>query len=231
MHQRKLAAQPRKYSTEEKKKWPSTYIPCPKCGVLMTKKSKQCLNCYKSEKKPAIQGSFLINGIECHLVVLTRELYTIVEDADYEFIMNWNWFAFKNENKYYALRNEYVGVKKQRLVQMHQVVLERKLGRPIRRGYCPDHINGCGIDNRRSNLREATPGQNRTNVGVRKVNTSGYIGVNWNSRTRRWQARVTVNGRRILAGNFHTAHAAAEARDEAAIEYQGEFAVLNFNYH
>src|ERR1700721_824691 len=139
MHQRKLVAQPRRYSTEEKKKWPSTYIPCPKCGTLMAKHSKQCWDCRYRDKKPHINGLFCINGINCRLVLITQGLCTIIEEVDHDFAVQWNWHTSKNMGKYYATRQEQIGNKKQRTVQMHRGILERKFGPPTREVFVHDH--------------------------------------------------------------------------------------------
>jgi hypothetical protein len=48
-------------------------------------------------------------------------------------------------------------------VRLHKEILEDKLGRGIRRGYVTDHVDGDGLNNRRSNLREAANGQNKAN--------------------------------------------------------------------
>lgn len=87
-----------------------------------------------------------------------------------------------------------------------------------------DHINHDGLDNRRSNLRLATPGQSTAN---RRIRTDGrYIGV---SPTRHgWVARIKKNGNTITIGDYPTAHEAAVARDAAAIRLFGDFACLNF---
>ena len=79
-----------------------------------------------------------------------------------------------------------------------------------------DHINGDGLDNRRANLRLVTAAENHRNIGLRKHNTSGFLGVTWSVRAKRWYAQIgtTVNGKRktISIGLFKTAEAANAAR-------------------
>ena len=89
-----------------------------------------------------------------------------------------------------------------------------------------DHRNGQGLDNRRSNLRPATPGQNVCNQGRQRNNTSGFKGVY--SRGNRWRAAVTVAGMELHLGYFGTPKEAALAYDHGARELHGEFAFLNF---
>jgi len=58
---------------------------------------------------------------------------------------------------------------------------------------------------------------------------SGFKGVNWSGeRTRRWQARIMRDGKRIFLGNYDTPEEAARAYDTAARELFGEHAWLNF---
>lgn len=86
-------------------------------------------------------------------------------------------------------------------------------------GYWPnqiDHINGARADNRLSNLRDVTPQVNAQNVHKprRDNKKSGLLGVGFGNKHRgpkKWTARVTVEGRRVLIGYFYTpeeAHAA-----------------------
>lgn len=89
-----------------------------------------------------------------------------------------------------------------------------------------DHINGDGLDNRRSNLRLATSSQNGANIPAPSHNTSGYKGVSLYKRTGRWRAYAGANARHL--GYFATAEEAARAYDAAATETWGNFARLNF---
>ena len=86
-----------------------------------------------------------------------------------------------------------------------------------------DHIDGDRMNNRWSNLRMATNGQNKANGGLYKNNKSGYRGVCWDDHHNAWT--VQVNRRRI--GRFKALGDAVIARDRAALRIQGEFAKLN----
>lgn len=91
-----------------------------------------------------------------------------------------------------------------------------------------DHINGDGLDNRRANLRPATPGQNAANMRRPRNNTSGFKGVTLYRRTGRWRAHITVDQRQRHLGYFDTAEEAAHAYDTAATQTWGEYARLNY---
>lgn len=86
-----------------------------------------------------------------------------------------------------------------------------------------DHINGNGADNRWSNLREAAHFQNMHNVGLRADNSSGVRGVYFNRQKKRWQASVTVNGRRVSLGRFKSLEEAGAAVKAAGTRLVGEF--------
>lgn len=94
-------------------------------------------------------------------------------------------------------------------------------------GSCPaeiDHKDRNRDNNEWANLREATTSQNNGNTGIRKDNTSGIKGVNWNGRFKKWQARIKVNGIRKSLGYFADIEDAAESYRAAAIAKRGEFA-------
>lgn len=97
-----------------------------------------------------------------------------------------------------------------------------------RRASPVDHWNGDTLDNRRANLRATDPSHNGGNQRVRRSNSSGYKGVAWVKRNRKWLAQILVNGRSRHLGYHDDIEAAARAYDQAAIEAWGEFACVNF---
>jgi len=93
-----------------------------------------------------------------------------------------------------------------------------------------DHIDNDKVNNKLSNLREASRSQNEINIGVKHNNKSGYLGVSWVDRKSKWLAQVTRDKVRYHVGWFDDPREAAIARDKAAIRLHGEYSRLNFKY-
>jgi hypothetical protein len=91
-----------------------------------------------------------------------------------------------------------------------------------------DHINGDGADNRWANLRCVTHAENLWNAKKRKDNNSGYFGVSFARRERKWRAQIVVNKTYYSLGDHATAEGAARARDAAAVRLCGDKKRLNF---
>jgi hypothetical protein len=89
-----------------------------------------------------------------------------------------------------------------------------------------DHKNRNGLDNQKSNLREATRSQNNANKKPTSFSSSRFLGVS--KRYSKWTARITKNGVTYDLGAFKIEDEAAKAYDNKAIELHGEFANLNF---
>lgn len=85
-------------------------------------------------------------------------------------------------------------------VFMHALILGKK-------GFVTDHINGDGLDNRRSNLRSTDRATNRINT------TTGKRGVY--NRGRRWVAQLRIGGKLLNLGSFETYSLALVARVQA----------------
>lgn len=166
---------------------------------------------------------------KCVRIPLTKDRYAILDEIDSD-LAELKWYVQYHEtgNGFYAQRQTRVAVNKQRPQMMHDVVLARKLGRPLLEHEESDHINHDTLDNRRSNLRVATREQNMQNRRKQSNNTSGYKGVSWHKTRSRWQARIAANNKNYFLGFFDNAEEAARAYDTAAQEFHGEFAVLNF---
>lgn len=86
-----------------------------------------------------------------------------------------------------------------------------------------DHIDGCGSNNRIANLREATATLNKANEKLRVDNSSGFKGAKPHPNGK-WQARISVGGKRLSLGYHATAAEAHAAYMRAASRHFGEFA-------
>jgi len=92
-----------------------------------------------------------------------------------------------------------------------------------------DHADGDGLNNQRSNLREATSAQNAANSRPRTGGTSAFKGVCWvGGRRQCWTAQIRINRGTRFLGYFSDEVAAARAYDAAAVAAWGPFARLNF---
>ncbi len=149
-------------------------------------------------------------------IPLTQGKEAIVDAADYDYLMRWSWFAYRNKKTFYAARKE-----KGRMVRMHSAIL--RTGPDA----TPDHQNRNGLDNRRTNLRPANATNQCINQSPRKDNLSGFKGVR-ELPSGRYQARIRIDGVTTYLGSFPSKEAAAKAYDEAALNHYGEFAYLNF---
>lgn len=74
-----------------------------------------------------------------------------------------------------------------------------------------DHKNRNRQDNRIENLRACTLSQNQTNRNLSKNNTTGYTGVTFISRLKKYKATIYKNNKPIYLGVFATVEDASNA--------------------
>jgi hypothetical protein len=90
-----------------------------------------------------------------------------------------------------------------------------------------DHINLIKDDNRICNLREATRTGNVRNVGVKKHNKLGVKGVRRHLQSpSKFEASITVNGKRIYLGLYKSVEEASAAYAAASKRFHGEYGRL-----
>lgn len=154
-------------------------------------------------------------------IPLTRGMVAIVDVEDFPLVSAYKWRASPDCRTFYAHRGQRTNGR-YKLIQMHRMILQPPSGIDV------DHINGDGLDNRRSNLRLATGSDNNANRIRLLTNTSGRRGVTWHRQAKRWQAGITRYRKRIHLGLFTDLDAAARAYDTAARALFGEFARPNF---
>jgi len=160
-------------------------------------------------------------------VKLTQGKTAFIDDEDAE-LAERKW----HNSEGYAARSVRV-VGQNRVIQMHRIIMERILGRPLLPGEEVDHINGDSLDNRRTNLRLANDRQQSVNSKKKCVRkgiqpSSEYKGVAWSCEKQKWKVQKWFNGQCVYSEYFDDEIEAAFAYDSASIEYDGEFARLNF---
>ena len=103
--------------------------------------------------------------------------------------------------------------------QLAYLYMTGRWGRPM-----IDHRDGNSTNNRWSNLRLATASQNNANRRLPGHNTSGYKGVVYCHKSRRWRGFIRYRGRVNYLGSFATPEAAHAAYVAAAPKVHGKFA-------
>ncbi len=89
-----------------------------------------------------------------------------------------------------------------------------------------DHKNRIKHDNRIKNLRDSTASENRANR-ERKPNRFGHRGITRSGK--KWQAKITFQGKNIYLGSYAIKEDAIEAYKMASKLVFGEFSHLNGN--
>ncbi len=158
-------------------------------------------------------------------IKLTRGMVALVDDRDYDFLIQWKWHANPSTTNgcFYARRTIRVG-KGVKRIYMHRLIMQADSGIKV------DHIDRNGLNNQRSNLRLCTRQQNTFNTNNRK-RKSPYKGVSKKEdydRKKPWRACFKANGKQMLFGHFETEIEAAICYDINVLKFRGEFAVLNF---
>lgn len=154
-------------------------------------------------------------------IALTQGLIALVDDEDFEELMQFKWYAKKDrERTFYAVRNAHQGgIRK--TVRMHRAIV------PCPTGMVIDHVNGDGLDNRRDNLRAVTHQQNAMNRRGRKNLTSGVKGVHRNGD--KWRMVIKGPNGYIRGHRTSDCNEASRQYNKLAKELFGEFAFSNAN--
>jgi hypothetical protein len=111
---------------------------------------------------------------------------------------------------------------KVKLCKIHRLVAEAFLENADNKPFV-DHKDGDKLNNNLSNLRWATVIENARNSKIRSDNTSGVKGVSYHAKTKKWQARITIDGKDYHLGYYSTIEEAKQARFNKANEVFGEF--------
>lgn len=156
-------------------------------------------------------------------IPLTKGWVAWVDQEDASRIGAHPWYALEHRGHGTALRKEQ-RQRKARTISMHHEVYGAKT--------LLDHVRRLDrvkvVDNRKANLRPATPSQNMANRQGNKGGTSPFKGVSRVESRGRWLAQIKDGGCRRNLGRYRRESDAALAYDLAAVAVFGDRALTNF---
>ena len=144
-------------------------------------------------------------------IINIRGTNVIIDSEDLDKVINIAWYD--NGTSYFSAT-----IDRKTKQYLHRYLMKNPIKKSI------DHIDGNKLNNKKINLRICEPAENSWNMKITKRNTSGYKGVCWVKKSKKWKAAFMKNGKNIFVGEFRTAEEAHAAYCEAAKRLHGEFA-------
>lgn len=126
--------------------------------------------------------------------------YFLIDLEDFGFVRNYTWSRLDNGREGYVYRRVMCDNK------MSSVYLHRELMGLTDEELTVDHIDGDGLNNRKSNLRIVTQQGNNRN---RRGNPKNYY---YNKKDGKWAVNLSINNKTVYFGSYETEE---EAEDEA----------------
>jgi hypothetical protein len=162
------------------------------------------------------------NGDGTFRVPMQDGSFAIIDACDVANVSLFTWHRrVEPWGQEYALANFRHPCGISRMIRMHRLILCFPL-------MSVDHIDRCGLNNRRDNLRLCDDKQNQGNSGKNKPGKySIFKGVTKHMPTGHWKVQLTKNRKMIYCTYHRDELEAARAYDAAAIAAFGEFACTN----
>ena len=132
--------------------------------------------------------------------MLNKILYDF---EDFNQIKHYSWYI--DDKGYVKALNKVPATTIRNVIYLHRLIMKALPGQIV------DHINGNKLDNRKANLRFVDLSQNGMNKITAKNNKSGFRGVCWSSRNKKWRATININKKHIHLGHFESKHDAVVA--------------------
>jgi len=173
------------------------------------------------KRKMGDPNKFTFKGDICYITIHDMKgkvkTKTLINKEDYEKCSGYTWSSHTDRHGNIRIYNWKIG-------PLHTFLL----GYTPSKNFVGDHINGDTLDNRRLNLQICTNQQNTTKrKKINKNNTSGFRGVTWHSKNKKWIAQIVFNNKYQNIGSYKKKEDAALAYNIKAKEIFGKFAILN----
>ena len=151
---------------------------------------------------------FYFGGLTMKQIPLTKGQFALVDDDDYDWLMQWKWFAINSHGIWYAARNsKYIRGKPRKMIQMHREIMQPPDDMEIH------HKRNCGLNNQRHNMAIVT---HRVNCyAQRKSRSTKVRGVSKRSDCDSYEAQITAYGKHHHLGLYKTVYKAKQAYDHA----------------
>jgi hypothetical protein len=170
---------------------------------------------------PGLQARNPIRNIyyDTYEIELTQGQVALVSGRDLEATAAIRWCAHRARRTFYAKTKIRQADGKWTTLMLHRL-LRPELAQI-------DHHDGNGLNNTRSNLREATNSENGANSRKQLGTSSQFKGVSWERRNGKWRASIRSDYKRKHLGYFTSETEAAQAYNVAALKTFGAFAKVN----
>ncbi len=166
-------------------------------------------------KETTLTFAEIISG--ARLIPLTKGKFAIVDSEDYERIASLGKWCVSHYG-YAVRRTPMMNGRKGEIIYMHRVIIGTG------KGLDTDHVNRNGLDNRKDNLRACSHSENLRNRPKQLNNSSGFKGVRFCKRDKKWFASIKLHGVTYGFPRRPTPEEASADYVAAAKRLHGEFA-------
>lgn len=183
------------------------------CGCYVIKHAQELG--YKNKKYNTydLSGDFGIGYTS-----LGDQFYFDLED--YNKIKNYCWYL---DDYGYIETTIYIDKNTSHTLKMHRLIMDVLDNDEV----VVDHIGHSTVDNRKSQLRVCTQGNNTYNTVKKYTNTSGFKGISWDKDRCKWHVQIGVNNKNIHLGRYDNLEDAIIARKIAEEKYHGSYSYDN----
>jgi hypothetical protein len=149
------------------------------------------------------------------MIINIKGYEVIIDDEDAERVLAHSWWVSSSpetDGRVLCFSTEI----KRKKIKLHRFIMGDPPGQVV------DHWDGNRLNNKKTNLRACSIGENSKNIRMSLSNKSGYRGVSWSKDMEKWRATISLNGKTQHLGYFDDPERASAAYEEAAELFYGD---------